>query len=220
MVLAIISILAALLMPALKNAKFSAQKVRGMNNLRQFGLAAMLYHNENASRMPDDGVPGGGAFQLLFPYGASNVLYSTKSNQVVPGLYYSSAGGEEVPCPTITWNANFKGPRTSPIQPTVHSLEEVKNPSAVFLMAQGRAYFAASDSWNGFDTDFDGTYDATFYRPYYGKGTCFYYVDGHVGFLAWEGPFPKSKWNTDDSNHNLTTWYPSSTSGALIFGGQ
>ncbi len=213
-VVAIISILAAMLLPALKSARESAQKARGINNLRQAGLAAMMYYGDNANKMPDDDVWTGEAINLLVPYVGSNLLTSTKLNQSVPG-YYRVSPWETTAYSAISWNANLKGPRVSPIQPSIHSLEDVKNPSGVFLLVHGKVTGMVFDSWTYIDGLF-GPYDNTFYRPYYGKGTGFYYVDGHVEFLKWEGPYPKSKWNQLHPNGDAD-WYPSG-GGALMFG--
>ncbi|MBI4028272.1 MAG: prepilin-type N-terminal cleavage/methylation domain-containing protein [Verrucomicrobia bacterium] len=46
-VIAIVSILAAMLIPALKNAQESARTVRCMNNLKQIGLANLMYIDDN-----------------------------------------------------------------------------------------------------------------------------------------------------------------------------
>jgi prepilin-type N-terminal cleavage/methylation domain-containing protein/prepilin-type processing-associated H-X9-DG protein len=47
-VIAIIAVLAAMLLPALNNSKLSAQRAECMNNLRQLGIAAQLYWDENS----------------------------------------------------------------------------------------------------------------------------------------------------------------------------
>ncbi|MBI4024140.1 MAG: prepilin-type N-terminal cleavage/methylation domain-containing protein [Verrucomicrobia bacterium] len=56
-VVAIISILAALLMPALKSARESARAVQCLNNLKQIGTAAFIYADDNDGRNIECGQP-------------------------------------------------------------------------------------------------------------------------------------------------------------------
>lgn len=51
-VIAIMSILASLLLPALQAAMYQTKLVKCTSNLKQVGLAAMLYANENRNRYP------------------------------------------------------------------------------------------------------------------------------------------------------------------------
>jgi type II secretory pathway pseudopilin PulG len=51
-VIAVIGILAALLLPALRRAKDQALKVKCLSNLREIGIAVQLYKDDNESRYP------------------------------------------------------------------------------------------------------------------------------------------------------------------------
>ncbi|MBI4026571.1 MAG: prepilin-type N-terminal cleavage/methylation domain-containing protein [Verrucomicrobia bacterium] len=218
-VIAIIAILAALLLPALKNARESAKKTWGMNNLRQVGLAVNLYRNDYDGKMPDDGqMPGGGIWgdaklDLLVPYVGSNLLYATKLNQPAPD-YYGPPPYTTTPIAVITWNANLIGLRGDPNFP-MHSPEEVKNPSRVFLMAHGCINGMTYYPYITIDGLFDG-YIAYRFPPYGGKGTWFYFVDNHVEFLQWKGV--DSKWR--ELGTAEPGWYPNGgyATSAVIMG--
>jgi len=58
-VIAVIAILAAKLLPALSKAKDKAQRVRCLNNLKQWGLAQNMYVPENQDTFPMPKIPNG-----------------------------------------------------------------------------------------------------------------------------------------------------------------
>jgi prepilin-type N-terminal cleavage/methylation domain-containing protein/prepilin-type processing-associated H-X9-DG protein len=58
-VIAIIAVLAGLLLPALGHAKAKAKNTACLNNLKQWGIALMLYTDENDNKLPKDGLATG-----------------------------------------------------------------------------------------------------------------------------------------------------------------
>ncbi|MEW6156942.1 MAG: type II secretion system protein [Verrucomicrobiota bacterium] len=64
-VIAIIAILAGMLLPALGRAKDKAKTTKCFNNLRNLGLAAQMYANDNNEYIPGDTFAGGYFFATL-----------------------------------------------------------------------------------------------------------------------------------------------------------
>ena len=73
-VIAIIAILVSMLLPALSNAKESARRISCVNNLRQIGIAHVIYADENENRFPPRAFNPAWTTRLLSSYRDTNVL--------------------------------------------------------------------------------------------------------------------------------------------------
>ncbi len=210
-VIAIISILSALLMPALKNAKFSAEKVRGMNNLRQVGIALQMYRNDNKGNLPTGLNWVSAELPLLIPYGVSNVMYSSIKSQPCPNHYHSN----ENTYGCVMVNFNLMGGNITGGVAYGRPLSEVENPGTTFVMAYLRE--TAAYSPDHFEQIFDGTQPA-WLPPYRGKGLNVYFADEHIEFVSYTGgqfaAKPSRWWAVHPGSSNPNWVYKS----YLIFG--
>jgi prepilin-type N-terminal cleavage/methylation domain-containing protein/prepilin-type processing-associated H-X9-DG protein len=109
-VVAIIAILAALLLPALSGTKQTAQRIKCVSNLRQLGLAAQMYFDDNEGRtFPyNSGATNGG---VIYWFGwLQNGAEGEREFDATLGVLYPYLLGRGVEiCPSLNYSdAQFK----------------------------------------------------------------------------------------------------------------
>jgi prepilin-type N-terminal cleavage/methylation domain-containing protein len=100
-VIAIISILVAILLPVLGGAKAKAYKVQCAANLKQWGAAITMYAGDNAGFFPDNTQPGAADLTWM-AYNFSNIFYPVYLYRDKPGTSVSGLRGKNDVffCPT------------------------------------------------------------------------------------------------------------------------
>lgn len=109
-VIAIIAILAALLLPALSQAKLKAQRVACLNNQRQLYLGLRMYTDENGGRLPVQS--GGGIWCWDLPGSVTQTIIEngcTKKTFYCPSTapQFGDADNFLNPYPRSLWYFNF-----------------------------------------------------------------------------------------------------------------
>lgn len=177
-VIAIIGILASLLLPALARAKQRGRNISCINQLRQLGLGARLYADDNNDTLPGS-VHGGGSWKrTLAPYVASNVLYRCSMDRNLTRLTSYSINDFLTRKPFGAPKLNFSTVGSVPL------------PSDTFYMGEahedetgGTDHFHFADaSAGGFEPEsFASQVAAT---RHLGSAN-YLFVDGHVEAMRW-----------------------------------
>ena len=93
-VIAIIAILAALLLPALARAKAKARSIQCLSNLRQMGIAAQVYTDDNDEFYPIAQYTDDAGNLYCWDL---NVIYDDNGNATVtPGILWAGQGNAQI----------------------------------------------------------------------------------------------------------------------------
>ncbi len=224
-VIAIIAILAAMLLPALAAAKEKAQRIKGMNGARQFGLAVMVYGTDNRDKIPQHHEDGAWLWDV--PQQTIDALTNTASSRLV---FYCPSVRASVKAfdPTVAWwdysptrriiGYGWLGVRldasNKPLQyPTrffegneyVEKLSGNTNASAMPLIVDALLQNRNNNSF--VDVPSNLTPDGRHHNPHldgtYPSGGNTFYVDGHAGWTKWA----KAKKRYDPNGDRVYWWW-------------
>jgi len=187
-VIAIIAILAAMLLPALSQARERARSAVCMNNLKQLMIAYIMYAADNDGYQPVFHSPGhnttwmGNAGQRAYFIGPDT------SSNTPPYFTYKDRKGGALDCPSNPCNSNN---RDYAINRFVGKIDRAVNPGKTIAFCETTSTSLSPGYWTR-DSDWETR------MPWiHSGGANFAFVDGHVEHLK-EG-VPQSSWFVADA---------------------
>ena len=206
-VIAIIAILAALLLPALNQAKARALEVSCLNNLRQLQLGWSLYVGENRERVPPNKAvnvaPPGVAASLPGSWVVGCARTDVDASNLMAGVVFPLVGSAAAyHCPsdrsTVAGHTDLTRLRSYAVSAGMDGLAAyvikspadlaTPGPAEVFVLLDENE-LSIEDGHFGYSPSPDATW-MNLPGTRHGRRTSFTFADGHAGKLNWRAPKP------------------------------
>ena len=195
-VIAIIAILAAMLLPALARAKSTAVSVQCLSQMRQIGLATVMYADENGGCLPRSSHSAMAYGQL--PWGYALVPYVSVREYTRPDSFWTNLFTTLYRCPKdrgkrTDWSYGKNVyPELSALEtggPTWNRLDQIPRPAATVIYAEKVASSMAdhlmAHFWpQGAKPEVDQTR--------HDKKSNYVYCDGHAVRQRFENTFSRT----------------------------
>ena len=157
-VTAIISVLAALLLPALTGARATARDTKCMANLKSIGNALMLYLTHHENFIPACGPEGDGTdyqqwYRAFLPYLDRWEIYECPSKATaksdVPGSVSGGEAAADTDYHTVNYGMNFQFPGADPdndLMGGTIQMADVVAPAQVLFICDGALFEGGLDT--------------------------------------------------------------------------
>ena len=174
-VIAIIGLLASLLAPALASAKEKSRAIACVNNVRQIGLATVMFSDDNDGSLPLSEHQGKSWVGSLIPYGGTKGIYRCPSDKNRTRLY--SFAVNDFLLPPVAGNADFT------------KVTHIPRPVETAFLPECAEDYSSSDHFHFADPEEGGYSPSSFARQVavlrHARCANYLFVEGHVETINW-----------------------------------
>ncbi|MBQ6597801.1 MAG: DUF1559 domain-containing protein [Lentisphaeria bacterium] len=230
-VIAIIAILAAMLMPALQQARERGRSANCLSNLKQMGMAVFTYadtydgftlpQSTNSMQNPLWGIKSiyheGGWFRYILRPGGVTADWYGKSKAIdcpsrkPNGVSKNISGGAEYYwsyAHNHTWGGSRPYPDSAHPEKSPHKAAGLKRPSIYFTFLESEDFWVGVDDY--YKSRVNGTGDRNVVDFRHGESANALYADGHTGSLKNQSEFlgqaENVKKQVSPGNNGETAW--------------